>query len=87
MLRICPAIPFNTLWLLVDCGSTVSEIVLVTNKLMTFVPVLPFWSVAVTFKALNANDVEEEAAQTFADAGKADGSGKEFDWAFQAGEK
>jgi predicted RNase H-like nuclease (RuvC/YqgF family) len=33
------------------------------------------------------SDIEEEAAQTFADAGKADGSGKEFDWAFQAGEK
>jgi len=32
-------------------------------------------------------DIEEEAVQAFADAEKADGADKEFDWAFQAGEK
>ena len=33
------------------------------------------------------DDVEEEALQAFADTEKTDGSDKEFDWAFQAGEK
>jgi hypothetical protein len=32
-------------------------------------------------------DVEEEAKQAFAEAKKADSTDKEFDWAFQSGEK
>ena len=32
-------------------------------------------------------EVEEEAMQAFAEAEKSDGSDKEFDWAFQPGEK
>jgi hypothetical protein len=38
-------------------------------------------------KGSDEEDLEEEALQAFADAEKVDGADKEFDWAFQAGEK